>query len=94
MCSCQMAPTSITSWPKTAGDGGIESMHQSIRSWAASDCGKTIPQLSELYSTISSRLLSGDAPASHFMHTSRHQMLDQVVKNDRDHDSWVRSKGK
>ena len=37
----------------------------------------------------SSHLLIANSSACHFMHASGHQMLDQVVKDDRDHDSWV-----
>jgi hypothetical protein len=38
----------------------------------------------------SSQLLIDNVPPCHFMHASGHQMLDQVVEDDRDHDSWVR----
>ena len=33
MCSCPMAPTSITYWSKTAGTGGIGSMRHGIPRW-------------------------------------------------------------
>ena len=38
----------------------------------------------------SSRLVSDHIPARHFMHGACHQMLDQVVENNWDHDPWVR----
>jgi hypothetical protein len=38
----------------------------------------------------SSQLLISHVPACHFMHASGPQMLNQVVKDDRDHDPRVR----
>ena len=35
MCSCRMAPTSITSWSSKAGPGGIGGMHLETLNWRA-----------------------------------------------------------